>query len=294
MPWWALGLSNMAFWFDMTGTMIITSFLYLLGPRGLYIEFRGGACLVLAFLMLWLGKWHRRSGVITGAEWMIYRFGNDFWGNFARIACVLATILSTLGMLAYALKGSGLFLSVFLPFSPLVCTLLMLGLTVLYTLEAGFYGVVFTDIFQSLCIGIGIIYIVVLAVGQVAKCPDLAAVATQVTGNTQWTSTWPTWKTQMPRGYENYSLLTAVALFYLFKVTIQGLGVGSEPRYFGAKSDRDCGLLSFEAGWFMAFRWPLMLGIAVLGLFLVRDLFPDQSILTQACARSGPFKARHI
>jgi len=37
----------MSFWFDMTGTMIITSFLYLLGPRGFYIEFRVGAGLVL-------------------------------------------------------------------------------------------------------------------------------------------------------------------------------------------------------------------------------------------------------
>lgn len=60
MPWWALGLSQMTFWFDMTGTMIITSFLFLLGPRGIYIEFRGGAGLVLVFLMLWAGKWHRR------------------------------------------------------------------------------------------------------------------------------------------------------------------------------------------------------------------------------------------
>lgn len=138
MPWWALGISNMAFWLDMTGTMIITSFLYLLGPRGLYIEFRGGACLVLVFLMLWLGKWHRRSGVITGAEWMVYRFGNGFWGQFARIACVLATVLGTVGMLAYALKGSGLFLSMFLPFSPLVCTLLMLLITTRTRLNPAF------------------------------------------------------------------------------------------------------------------------------------------------------------
>ena len=282
MPWWALGISNMAFWLDMTGTMIITSFLYLLGPRGLYIEFRGGACLVLVFLMLWLGKWHRRSGVITGAEWMVYRFGKDFWGQFARIACVLATVLGAVGMLAYALKGSGLFLSMFLPFSPLVCTLLMLLITTLYTIESGFYGVVFSDIFQSLCIGAGIVYIVVLAVSQVAHCPDLAAIATSVTGNTEWTTIWPKWRTQMPKGYENYSLLTFVMLFYLFKVMIQGFGVGAEPRYFGAKSDRDCGLLTFEAGWLMVFRWPLMLGIAILGLFLVHDLFPDQSTLGSA------------
>ena len=62
LPWYLLGIAGMAVWFDLTGTMIITSFLYLLGPRGLYIEFRGGAVLVLAFLLAYAGKWHRRSG----------------------------------------------------------------------------------------------------------------------------------------------------------------------------------------------------------------------------------------
>lgn len=42
-PWYLLGIAGMSNWFDMTGTMIITSFLYMLGPRGLFVEFRGGA-----------------------------------------------------------------------------------------------------------------------------------------------------------------------------------------------------------------------------------------------------------
>ena len=42
LPWWALGISGTAFYLDVAGTMIITSFLFLLGPRGLFIEFRGG------------------------------------------------------------------------------------------------------------------------------------------------------------------------------------------------------------------------------------------------------------
>ncbi|NLF57915.1 MAG: sodium:solute symporter, partial [Candidatus Hydrogenedens sp.] len=49
-PWWALGITGMSSFLDMTGTMIITSFLFMLGPRGLFIEFRGGAVLVLAFM----------------------------------------------------------------------------------------------------------------------------------------------------------------------------------------------------------------------------------------------------
>lgn len=284
MPWWALGLSQMTFWFDMTGTMIITSFLFLLGPRGIYIEFRGGAGLVLVFLMLWAGKWHRRSGVITGAEWMIYRFGKDFWGHFARLMMVVSQVILNLALLAYSFKGAGLFLSMFLPFSPLVCSLIMLILTGLYTIESGFYGVIFSDIFQSLCIWIGVGLIVVVAVTKIAGIGDLGALAESVTGNPNWLSATPQWKTPMPAGYGQYSFLFMMMLFYLGKTVVQGLGVGTDPRFFGAKSDRDCGRLSFLAGWSLMLRWPLMMSFTVMGLLLVKDLFPDQGVLAQAAA----------
>jgi len=284
MPWWALGLSQMTFWFDMTGTMIITSFLFMLGPRGIYIEFRGGAGLVLIFLMLWAGKWHRRSGVITGAEWMIFRFGRDFWGHFARLMSVVSTVILNLALLAYSFKGAGLFLSMFLPFSPWVCSLIMLAVTALYTLESGFYGVIFSDIFQSVCIWIGVAFIVIVAVTKISGAGDLGALAASVTGNADWLSALPQWKTAMPAGYEGYNFLFMMMLFYLGKTIIQGLGVGADPRFFGARSDRDCGRLSFMAGWTMMLRWPLMISFAVLGLFLVKDLFPNQAVLGQAAA----------
>jgi SSS family solute:Na+ symporter len=282
MPWWALGISSMAAWFDMTGTMVITSFLYLLGPRGLYIEFRGGACLALAFLMLWTGKYHRRSGCITGAEWMKYRFGGDFWGQFARITMAVSFVVYVTGLLAMAFKGAGLFLSMFMPFSPGVCALILMVVTIIYTLEAGFYGVVVTDIFQSLCIWVTVIFVALMAFNKISASGDLAGIAYAVTGNQGWTTSAPQWRTSMPKGYENYSLLSLMAFFYLIRASMDGLGKGHDPKYFGARSDRECGLLSFLSGWLMMVRWPLMIGFAVLGLFLVKDLFPDQTILSQA------------
>jgi len=146
LPWWALGITGMAQFLDITGTMIIVSFLYMLGPRGLFIEFRGGAVLILTVMLLWTGKWHRRSRCITNAEWMVYRFGDGFGGQFARTVGAIAGIVSTLGMLAYLVKGVGLFLSMFFPFTPLQCSLLMIGIATLYTMISGFYGVVYTDL----------------------------------------------------------------------------------------------------------------------------------------------------
>lgn len=280
LPWWALGISGMAAWLDMTGTMVVVSFLYMMGPRGLFIEFRGGVGLVLVFLMLWLGRWYKRSGVMTNAEWMIYRFGNDAWGKFARISQAVATIVFGVGMLAYSFKGAGMFLATFLPFSPLTCSIIMIVVTAVYTLESGFYGVVITEIFQALCILLGVIFIVAITVTKIGGV-DFAALATEVTGSVNWTSSWPSLKTTMPKGYENYNMLAFVTGFYLIKTIIQGMGMAGDPKFFGARNERETGLLSFLSGWTLMMRWPLMMAFAILGIFLVKDLFPDQAVLQQ-------------
>ena len=282
LPWWALGISGMAYFLDMTGTMIITSFLYLLGPRGLFIEFRGGVVLCLAFMMLWGGKWHRRSKCLTGAEWMVFRFGDGFGGRFAQSVSALAGIVGAVGMLAYLIKGAGLFLTMFFPFSPFWCNVVLIGVTTIYTMISGFYGVVFTDMFQSLIILVGVIIISAMAVVSIGNVGDFGAIAVQVTHNEQWMSCMPQWHTTMPPGYEMYESLVMFAFFYLLRNVFAGISSGADPRYLGARNDRECGLLTAFWTILMTLRWPMMMGFAVLGILLVHDLFPDQSVLAQA------------
>jgi Na+/proline symporter len=282
MPWWALGITGMAQFLDITGTMIIVSFLYMLGPRGLFIEFRGGAVLILTVMLLWTGKWHRRSGCITNAEWMVYRFGDGFGGQFARTVGAIAGIVSTLGMLAYLVKGVGLFLSMFFPFTPLQCSLIMIGIATLYTVISGFYGVVYTDLFQALIILGAVVGITVMAILKLGSSEELVALSQEVTGNSGWMSSKLSWETEMPKGYEMYRHLMIFAMFYLMRNIFFGMGSGGEPKYFGARNDRECGTLTFLWTWLMMFRWPMMMAFAILGLYLVKDIFPDQSVLIQA------------
>ena len=117
----------------------------------------------------------------------------------------------------------------------------------------------------------------VLAWQLVPSSAELAATAAQVTGNPDWTQSMPAWHTPMPPGYEAYSPLILMAGFYLLRNIIGGLATGAEPRYFGAKSDRECGLQSLLQGVMVMFRWPLMIGFAVMGIYLVHRLFPDTS-----------------
>jgi SSS family solute:Na+ symporter len=284
LPWWVLGISGMGYSLDIAGTMLIISLLYLLGPRGLFIEFRGGVSLALLCQMIWTGKWHRRSGCITVAEWMSFRFGTGRGANFARIATALSFIVFTTSMLTYMVVGVGLFLSLFIPLTPLQCSLIMIGVATLYTIVSGFYGVVFSDLLQCGLILLGVIFIIFLAVGKVADGASLAAISETVTGMKNWVSSFPDWHATMPKGYEQYQHLMVYALFFLVlqKLIIGGFGTGHEPQYFAARNERECGKLSCLWASLMTFRWPMMIAYAILGLFLVQSFFPDQNVLNQA------------
>ena len=63
-----LGASGMASNLDVSGTMINVALIYAIGAMGFFIEIRGGIVLIMAFLMIFMGKWNRRAKVMTLAE----------------------------------------------------------------------------------------------------------------------------------------------------------------------------------------------------------------------------------
>ena len=282
LPWWMLGFSGMASFLDVAGTMLIVSFLFMLGPRGLFIEFRGGAVLVLAIMMLWTGKWHRRSGCLTGAQWMIFRFGDGAGGRFAQLAKSISVFIWVVGMLSYLAKGVGLFLSMMLPFSPMTCAFGLIAVATIYTMFSGFYGVVVTDLIQSVVIIAAVIIVTFLALDKMQGIESLPALAETVTGNAHWIKAAPTAHADLLKGYEAQEALMTFALFYLFKNLFFATGTGDDPKFFGAKSDADCAKLSFLWVCVMAVRWPLMISFAILGLFLVGSMFPTPDTIEQA------------
>ncbi len=282
LPWWMLGFSGMASFLDVAGTMLIVSFLFMLGPRGLFIEFRGGAVLVLAVMMLWTGKWHRRSGCLTGAQWMIFRFGDGLGGRFAQLAKSLSVFIWVVGMLSYLAKGVGLFLSMLLPFEPMTCALGLVAVAAVYTMFSGFYGVVVTDLIQSVVIIAAVAIVSFLALDKLQGIESLSALAQSVTGNANWIKATPSTHADLLKGYEAQEALLTFALFYLFKNLFFSTGTGDDPKFFGAKNDAECAKLSFLWICVMGIRWPLMIGFAILGLFLVSTMFPDPGSVTQA------------
>jgi Na+/proline symporter len=284
-PWWVLGASGMASNLDITGTMLIASLFYVFGVKGFLVEIRGGVVLVLAFMMILLGKWHSRSGVMTIAEWMEFRFGTGKQGSAARLLSTLSVLLGTIGIIGYFFVGIGKFLSLFLPFSPMVCALLMITVALFYTALSGLWGVVYTDLIQAGLIGFTTLYVSAKAFFTVDRSMlDSIAPA-------GWSDIIPSWQASMPSGYEMYNLFGISILFFFLKTIIEGLGTPGAymaQRYFAAQSDRDSGRLSILWIFLLSFRWPFIIGIAVLGLSLGTQVSEPEMVLPTVLSLTIP------
>jgi Na+/proline symporter len=285
-PWWALGASGMASNFDVSGTMINVALIYAFGAVGFFVEMRGGLVLIMAFLMIFMGKWNRRSKVMTLAEWMKYRFGDGVQGKAARIISAISTLIITVAIVSYFAVGAGKFIgdvlgipSFFGLSSEFWAASIIIVLTTLYTVASGLQGVVWTDVFQGILIFVMIIIVCSIALVS-ADIPNTFSISVPLkdgrflpieTTKDAWTSILPSWELSFPENssYSIYNLFGIALLFYLIKVVIEGsAGTGGymAQRFFAARSDRDAGLLSLFWVFLLSFRWPFIAAIAVLGI----------------------------
>jgi Na+/proline symporter len=288
LPWWALGASGMSSNLDISGTMINTAFIFALGASGFFIEIRGGVTLIMAFLMIFQGKWNRRALVMTLAEWMHFRFGTDKQGDVARLIAAFSIIIMTIAMITYFAIGSGKFVGAFLGIpsfwgfsSQFWAATFMIVLAMIYTVASGLYGVVWTDVFQGILIFGTILFVCALAFFNF-NLPETFQVSVPLrdggfmaleTTRDAWTSMMPNWTLDLPEAsaYSIYNLFGIAILFYLIKVTIEGAGGTSQymiQRFFASRSDRESGLLSLFWTFLLAFRWPFIAAIAIMGVVL--------------------------
>ena len=272
-PWYVLGISTATSNFDMAGTMIIVAVVFALGYKGFLVELRGGVGMSLAFLMIFLGKWLRRSRVMTSAEWMKLRFGTDTQGKWAHVISAAANIILSLGMIIYFSKGAGKFLTHFIPLSEFTCISLMVGIGLFYTLMSGLYGVVFTDVVQMILLTFTAIFVTVHAF-TLAPTVDLPAGFLE-------------FNLEVPAGL-GASLLAkdagawepilsmfgvCVVLFFM-RTVLEGMGgVGgyTDQRFFAAKTEREAGLLTLESIVLSMMRWTMVAGLVVMGYSIIQQ-----------------------
>ncbi|MHB1457639.1 MAG: sodium:solute symporter family protein [Armatimonadota bacterium] len=262
LPWWALAMSGSSSYFDITGTMWIVSLFVMIGLKGMWVQWVWGF-IIPAFYLAFMGKWIRRSGVMTGSEWMETRFGSGKAGEAARASYTLYAVLTITAFLAYGATGMGKFGSVYLPYSEHVCAALIIGITGAYVIAGGFRGVVLVEIFQTIVLSIGAIMIAYI--GYMRVTPDL--LASKVSAD--WGSLIPKWNLLDLNSVE-YKMFGALLIIWVMKGLLLSLS-GPEQlydfqRFLAAKNPRDASKLGALWGAIHTVRWPMAMALAVLGI----------------------------
>lgn len=279
LPWWALAMSGSSSYFDITGTMWIVSTFIVLGLKGMWVHWLWGFP-ITAFYLAYMGRWIRRSGVLTGAEWMYTRFGRGAAGDLARLSYTMFAVLTITALLGYGAIGMGKFGAVFLPFSPFVCSALILGITGLYVVAGGFHGIVRVEILQTIVLSAGAITFAVIGYERFDAARFAAAVPAS------WMELWPSVRPAELQGVvaggTDYSLFGALVAVWVAKGLLLCLS-GPEQlydfqRFLAARDARDAAKLGALWGVIHTVRWPFAMAIAVLAIMGLGDPALDAAL----------------
>ncbi len=290
LPWWALAMSGSSSYFDITGTMWIVSLFVVMGLKGMWVQWIWGF-IIPVFYMAYMGKWIRRSGVMTGAEWMETRFGSGRAGELARASYTLYAVLTITAFLAYGATGMGKFGAVFLPFSDHVCAALILGVTGIYVIVGGFHGVVLVEIFQTIVLSLGALLIAYLGFRHVT--PEMLAAKV----GPDWHSLLPGWDFASLAETE-YQLFGALLLVWVVKGLLLSLS-GPEQlydfqRFLAAKDPKEASKLGALWGVIHTVRWPMAMALAAMGIVGLAETGDPERVLPSVIQNMLPQGIRGV
>ena len=240
-PWYILGVSNASGMFDITGTMWTVTILFVYGLKSVFIPWLWPVWNQI-FLMIFLAVWLRRSNVMTGAEWLKTRFGNNMGGRLSHLIVVVFAIISVIGFITYGFEGVGKFSQIFFPWnletvlfgftisSASMYAIIIMGITTFYIVKGGMYSVVFTEVLQFAimtiaCFLVGYIAISTVSPEQIASSiPDgWMDLSFGWKLDLDWSNNIPAVNDKITA--DGYSLFSALMMMMIFKVFLSVLPV---------------------------------------------------------------------
>lgn len=288
LSWWQLGLSNASGMFDISGTMWLVYLLFVYGLTSIYIPWLWPVFNQI-FLMVFLSIWLRRSGVMTGAEWITFRFGDNPGARLSHIVVVIFALISVMSFLAYGFIGIGKFASVFFPWkfstdpywNDVSYGLIITAITTVYVVKGGMFSVVFTEVLQFF-----IMTIACIAVGVIAMMKVSPEMLQQIipSGWTDVTFGWTLqldWSEQLASANkkiadDGYSLFTIFFMLMILSGVLKSLA-GPAPnfdmqRILSAKTPTEAAKMSWFVNVVLIFpRYMLITGLTILALAFFMD-----------------------
>lgn len=288
LSWFRLGLSNASGQFDISGTMLMVYWLFVFGLKSVYLPWLWPAFNQI-FLMIFLSIWLRRSGVMTGAEWITFRFGNGHGATLSHLSVVVFALLLVLGYLAYGFIGIGKFAAVFLPWelskddywNEVYYGLIVTTFTAIYVVKGGMYAVVFTEILQFFimtiaCLGVGLLamYMVTPEMIQKAIPPGWMDMSVHWKIGIDWTEKLPAAQEKIKsEGMEIFGLFVGMVFMRGVLVSMAGPAPNYDmQRILSTRSPKEAAKMSaFVNVALLVPRYMLITGLSVLALVFFMD-----------------------
>lgn len=289
-----LGVSNASGMFDIAGTMWTVAILFVYGLKSVWLPWLWPVWNQI-FLMMFLAVWLRRSNVMTGAEWLKTRFGDNRGYQLSHLIVVIFAIITVIGFITYGFKGIGKFAEIFFPWNlqtdilglsisnANMYAIIIMFITAIYVIKGGFYSVVFTEVLQFFIMTIACFMVAYIAMTTVSFEQIETAVPSGWKNmffgwklNLDWTNIFPAVNDKIQK--DGYTMFTALFMMMIFKgilVSIAGPVPGYDmQRILATKTPRDAAKMSGIVSLVLFIpRYLMITGLAVIALvYLIPEL----------------------
>ncbi len=183
LPWWLAGTSMVATTFAADTPLVVAGLVAKYGVAGNWLWWNGafsGVLTVFFFSRLW-----RRAGVLTDVEFAELRYGGRPAAVLRGFRAIYLAIPINLIIMAWVTRAMVTILQISLDIDPWKAAIFLFGVTALYSVMGGLWGVIVTDLFQFIFAMGGSILLAVLAVQSVGGLDQLTILASAHFGSTE-------------------------------------------------------------------------------------------------------------
>jgi SSS family solute:Na+ symporter len=162
LPWWLAGTSMVATTFAADTPLAVAGLVAKYGVAGNWLWWNGafsGVLTVFFFSRLW-----RRAGVLTDVEFAELRYGGRPAAVLRGFRALYLALPINLIIMGWVTRAMVTILAITLDVNPWAAAALLFGVTALYSVLSGLWGVIVTDVFQFVVAMGGSILLAVLAV----------------------------------------------------------------------------------------------------------------------------------
>jgi Na+/proline symporter len=173
LPWWLAGTSMVATTFAADTPLVVAGLVAKYGVAGNWLWWNGafsGVLTVFFFSRLW-----RRAGVLTDVEFAELRYGGRPAAVLRGFRALYLALPINLIIMGWVTRAMVTIMQITLDVNPWVAAMVLFGVTALYSILSGLWGVIVTDAFQFLVAMGGSILLAVLAVESVGGLDTLVS-----------------------------------------------------------------------------------------------------------------------